>query len=201
MANEFLQSPHFSRLLFDAIPSPAFIVDHDVRILALNRAALPFVGDEPDKIMLKRGGDALRCIQAAHAVGGCGTGEACPACVVRNSVNKAMSGRETVRHRADMQLVSDSDTIDLHLLITVSPIEYEEERYALLILEDITELDELRQILPICSRCKRIRNDQQYWEQVEGYLSKHTHIQFSHSICPDCAHELYPDLYDPPPVE
>jgi hypothetical protein len=201
MANEFFQSPHFSRLVFDAIPSPAFIVDHDVRILAMNRAASPFAGDEPEKKLFVRGGDALRCIQAARAPGGCGTGEGCPNCVIRNSVKKAMSGRETVRLRADMQLVSNPGTIDLHLLVTVSPIEHEDEGYALLIMEDITELTELRHILPICSRCKKIRNDQQYWEQVEGYLCKHTHLQFSHGICPDCARELYPDLYNDPAIK
>lgn len=45
---------------------------------------------------------------------------------------------------------------------------------------------ELRGLLPICSYCKKIRNDDNYWERLEHYLSAHTHAQFSHSICPDC---------------
>jgi hypothetical protein len=201
MALKFFHSPQFSSRLFDAIPSPAFIVDNDVRILAMNRAATPFAGDEPEKRLLERGGNALKCIQAERAPGGCGTGEACPTCVVRNSVRKAVNGRETVRSRADMQLVSVSGVTDLHFLVTASLIEYEEERYALLILEDITELTELRNILPICSHCKKIRNDQQYWEQVEAYLFKHTHLKFSHGLCPECAAELYPDLYGKLPAK
>ena len=44
----------------------------------------------------------------------------------------------------------------------------------------------LRGLLPICSYCKRIRNDQNYWQQVEQYVAEHTEVQFSHSICPDC---------------
>jgi len=44
----------------------------------------------------------------------------------------------------------------------------------------------LQGLLPICSYCKRIRDDNDYWEQVETYITEHTHVMFSHSICPDC---------------
>ena len=44
----------------------------------------------------------------------------------------------------------------------------------------------LRGLLPICMYCKKIRDDQQYWQQVEHYVATHTEAQFSHSICPDC---------------
>ena len=52
--------------------------------------------------------------------------------------------------------------------------------------EALTNVKELRGLLPICSYCKKIRNDGNYWERLESYLSAHTHAQFSHSICPDC---------------
>jgi hypothetical protein len=48
-------------------------------------------------------------------------------------------------------------------------------------------------LLPICSVCKRIRDDQGYWNQLEAYLSEHSDIIFSHSICPECAKRLYPE--------
>jgi hypothetical protein len=41
-------------------------------------------------------------------------------------------------------------------------------------------------MLPICSYCKRIRGDDQYWQQVEGYIADHSEAQFSHGICPAC---------------
>jgi sigma-B regulation protein RsbU (phosphoserine phosphatase) len=41
-------------------------------------------------------------------------------------------------------------------------------------------------MLPICSYCKKIRNDQNYWQRVEGYISDHADVEFSHGICPDC---------------
>lgn len=58
--------------------------------------------------------------------------------------------------------------------------------------EDIKKLAEL---MPICSSCKKIRDDKGYWNQLESYLLKHTDLVFSHSICPDCAKELYPEHY------
>ncbi|MEO0248372.1 MAG: response regulator [candidate division WOR-3 bacterium] len=54
-------------------------------------------------------------------------------------------------------------------------------------LEDaLSQVKQLQGLLPICSYCKKIRDDQDYWEQVEDYISKHTEVQFSHGICPDC---------------
>ncbi|MEO0248369.1 MAG: response regulator, partial [candidate division WOR-3 bacterium] len=44
----------------------------------------------------------------------------------------------------------------------------------------------LQGLLPICSYCKKIRDDQNYWQQVETYISKHSEVRFSHGICPDC---------------
>lgn len=49
--------------------------------------------------------------------------------------------------------------------------------------------------LPICASCKKIRDDRGYWNQIEVYISKHSEAEFSHSICPDCAKKLYPELY------
>ena len=51
------------------------------------------------------------------------------------------------------------------------------------------EVRVLSGLLPICANCKRIRDDQGYWQQVEAYLSKHSELKFSHSICPACAVE------------
>ena len=50
----------------------------------------------------------------------------------------------------------------------------------------LQRVKQLQGLLPICSYCKKIRNDQNYWEQVEGYIAKASDVRFSHSICPDC---------------
>ncbi len=50
----------------------------------------------------------------------------------------------------------------------------------------------LRGLLPICSSCKKIRNDSGYWQHVEAYISEHTDVDFTHGICPDCIRRIYP---------
>ena len=50
----------------------------------------------------------------------------------------------------------------------------------------LAQIKTLKGLLPICMYCKKIRDDKQYWQQVESYVTTHTEAQFSHSICPDC---------------
>lgn len=52
--------------------------------------------------------------------------------------------------------------------------------------EALSQVKQLQGILPICSYCKNVRDDQNYWQRVESYISDHSEARFSHSICPDC---------------
>ena len=61
--------------------------------------------------------------------------------------------------------------------------------------ESLQEANLLSGFLPICASCKRIRNDQGFWDKIEKYITEHSQAKFSHGICPDCAQKLYPDLY------
>lgn len=56
------------------------------------------------------------------------------------------------------------------------------------------EIGQLRGFLPICSYCKRIRNDSNYWEQIEIYVSEHSDASFTHGICPECTAKVIADL-------
>ena len=53
----------------------------------------------------------------------------------------------------------------------------------------------LRGLVPICASCKKIRDDRGFWDEVETYVTKHSHAEFSHSICPNCMERLYPGQY------
>jgi hypothetical protein len=62
-------------------------------------------------------------------------------------------------------------------------------------LEDaLLKVKTLSGLLPICASCKKIRDDNGYWNQIESYIKAHSEAEFSHSICPNCAKKLYPDL-------
>lgn len=59
----------------------------------------------------------------------------------------------------------------------------------------LDQVKSLSGLLPICANCKKIRNDQGYWQDVAVYIRDHSEADFTHGICPDCIQKLYPDLY------
>ena len=62
--------------------------------------------------------------------------------------------------------------------------------------ETVEKMDMLRGLLPICSSCKKIRDDQGYWKQVEQFVGEHTGARFSHGLCPECQMKLYGDIVE-----
>jgi DNA-binding NtrC family response regulator len=74
-------------------------------------------------------------------------------------------------------------------------VEEEREKLIIQLQEALAQIKTLNGMLPICASCKKIRDDQGYWEQVEVYITEHTDAEFSHSICPDCAQKLYPEVF------
>jgi phosphoserine phosphatase RsbU/P len=58
--------------------------------------------------------------------------------------------------------------------------------------EALTHVKTLKGLLPICCHCKKIRDDQNYWQQVESYISLNSEAEFTHSICPECLEKYYP---------
>ena len=101
---------------------------------------------------------------------------------------------------ADDYLVKPFDLGELHARVEVGrrmiemqaqlARQFQELRQAL------DHIKTLQGILPICSFCKKIRDDKGYWDQVEVYVSKHSNAEFSHSICPECMEKHYPEAFD-----
>nr|WP_319775857.1 GAF domain-containing protein [uncultured Sphaerochaeta sp.] len=65
----------------------------------------------------------------------------------------------------------------------------------------LSQIKTLQGLIPICAKCKKIRDDKGFWQQVENYIQERSSAQFSHGICPECAQELYPDLFSDDPDE
>ncbi len=59
----------------------------------------------------------------------------------------------------------------------------------------LEKINTLKGLLPICSACKKIRDDKGYWNQIEVYISEHSQAEFSHGICPECMKKLYPEFF------
>ena len=72
--------------------------------------------------------------------------------------------------------------------------EAENERLILELTDALAKVKTLKGLLPICSFCKKIRDDQGYWNQLEAYIETHSDAAFSHGICRECAEKYYPDM-------
>jgi len=73
-------------------------------------------------------------------------------------------------------------------------IEIERERLIEDLQQALSRIKTLSGLLPICASCKRIRDDQGYWNQIEAYIQSHSAAEFSHGICPECMKKHYPDF-------
>lgn len=72
--------------------------------------------------------------------------------------------------------------------------EMERDRLITELSEALKQVRTLSGLLPICSNCRRIRNDKGYWERLEEYIKEHTDADFSHGICPECRAKIYPEF-------
>ncbi len=73
-------------------------------------------------------------------------------------------------------------------------VEKDKERLIQELREALENVRKLRGLLPICAYCKKIRDDQGYWNQLESYISQHADVTFTHSVCPECSKKIYAEL-------
>jgi signal transduction histidine kinase len=104
------------------------------------------------------------------------------ALIIRQGLREARrrlgAERELLQHQQQLESLVEERTADLQLALA--------------------NVKRLSGFLPICASCKKIRDDKGYWNQIEAYIREHSEAEFSHSICPECAQELYPEFCDAP---
>ena len=145
--SELLNQDGFLRSLFESIPCGVLIVDRDRRVRAVNSTIERTFGITLAEAIDKRGGEALRCINASKSPEGCGYADECKNCQVRNTALEAIDGKRIHRNTAKVQLYLNGKVRNLRLLVSAAPFDYDGERLAIVILEDITELNNLRRRL------------------------------------------------------
>jgi hypothetical protein len=187
METDRLSDALYLRGILDALPAPLFVVDAGVCMLDMNRAAAEFIEAEADMLGHRLCGEVLRCARLLQAGTACGKTPHCPQCPLRQAILSAHAGRPVIRRWARMQLLIDGRQRDVCFLASATAFESKGAPLVVLQLEDVTDLAELRALLPICSGCGKIRSGDDYWHSVQDYLRKHTPLQFSHGLCPECA--------------
>jgi PAS domain S-box-containing protein len=178
--------------ILEALALPVLVIDRDYRVMGANRAACRLFCLSTEDIV------GRQCFKIAHQLDRpCwheGTG--CPA-------KTAFELREQTRviheHSHGGKTIFEE--------VTASPVfdDNGEVEFVVEELNNVTELIQSKEIaghlrkdiktlqglLPICSRCKDIRDEEGYWNQIENYISDHAEVHFSHSLCEKCTEELY----------
>jgi AmiR/NasT family two-component response regulator len=137
-------------------------------------------------------------LQAARALQ-----EQCPAAVVLLTAHEST---DLIRRASEAgvgaYLVKPAADNDLDRAITIARARFGDLlRLRQMTAELTTALSKVKTLtglLPICAGCKKIRDDQGYWQQVEQYIQKHSNATFSHGLCPECCQRLYPGVFPAP---
>jgi len=95
-------------------------------------------------------------------------------------------GHELFMRMTVVVLLEVLGVISAILILRRRKAEKENERLIGELREAITRIETLSGLLPICAYCKKVRDDQGYWNKIETYISKHSRAEFTHSICPEC---------------
>jgi PAS domain S-box-containing protein len=197
---QFQQTSISLAVMLQSIGDHISIMDVDLNIVWANDVAKRRFGND---IIGKK------CFEAYH-----GRSEPCEPspCLTK----KAFEDGKT--HEHDTQVIdNEGNTINFHCTANVAltdadgnptrvveisrditclkKTEAEKDRLIDQLQEAAEKIKTLNRLLPICASCKKIRDDNGYWQQVEEYICEYSGIQFSHSICPACMKKLYPD-YD-----
>jgi hypothetical protein len=104
---------------------------------------------------------------------------------LQREITKRIRSQEELHHRNQ-----ELEQLNTQLTATKNNLESANKELE----QALLDIKQLSGMLPICASCKKIRNDNGYWQQIEIYIRDHADVEFSHGICPDCAAKLYPDL-------
>jgi len=136
----------------------------------------------------------MRTLEAVH-----GASPSTPI-VVLTANDDEMLGREVVRRGAQDFLIkgqADDRLVARAIRYAIERREILEERDRLIgeLQAALERVKQLSGLLPICSNCKKVRDDRGYWNQIESYIREHSEAEFSHGLCPECAAKLYPEIF------
>lgn len=188
------ESEETFRSLFDEHAAVKLIIDPNTgAIINANKAAATFYGWSRETLMQMN----IRQINTL------------PPGEVKERMNEARDGRQTLfefQHRLcdgsirDVEVFSSRITMHGHVHSIIHDIterrraEKEREKLITELQEALASVKTLKGLLPICAWCKKIRDDEGYWNKLEAYLGRHSEVSFSHGICPDCAKEVQEHL-------
>jgi len=183
---------------FDVMSDFVSVHDNDLRFVKVNKSLADLLKKKPEELIGKH------CYELIH-----NSQEPWPICPHIKAIEKHSVVTEEIEDPflEKTLLVTCSPLVDkkgvvigsVHVARDITSQKLAEKEREALVKKLQTTLDEikiLKGILPLCSYCKKIRDDKGYWEQVDVYIHKYSDANISHGICPECFKEHYPDIYE-----
>lgn len=203
-AEAIRENQDFLNSLINTIPVPIFYKDREGKYLGFNKAFEVFFGETRERLIGKSVFDINppELAEVYHAKDK-KLLEGEEKLQRYESQIKNMKGelRQVIFNKAVFTDKKESVAGLIGVVIDITEkkkAEQEREALILNLQKALKEVKQLSGLLPICSICKKIRDDKGYWNQLESYIHEHSEAEFSHGICQDCAEKHYPDmdLYD-----
>ncbi|MEJ2582330.1 MAG: sigma 54-interacting transcriptional regulator [Acidobacteriota bacterium] len=144
---QLAEESEFLNSLFETIPAPVMVVDTEQKIRMVNRALERDFAVVRETVIDVCPGDALNCPRAIEQPASCGTLEDCIKCQLRPTIDEALAGGNVDRRRCQFEYEANGEVRELTLMISARPLDRQDGQLAIVILEDITELDGLREAL------------------------------------------------------
>jgi PAS domain-containing protein len=177
-----MKSTDLVRKIFDNVSFPVQLIDRDYKIVEANRAAISHA-NQPGIDVVGR-----FCFKITHASDTPCWHSGEVTCPVKDAFELRKSVHTIHRHSIGDKIIIEE--------IVATPLDdgTGDVNYVIEEFRDITELLELREgILPICASCKKIRSVRGNWHHIEEYIHEHTGADFSHSLCPECFRQRFPE--------
>jgi AmiR/NasT family two-component response regulator len=151
---------------------------------------------QPDVVLMDLRMPAMDGVQAAQRIQDC-----CPTPVVALTAYETLEMVEKASAAGvGAYLVKPPSARELERAITIAMARFDDlmelRRLNAELRQAMDEIRTLKGMIPICASCKKIRDDEGYWQDVAVYIRDHSEAEFTHGICPDCARKLYPGFYE-----
>ena len=184
MVNSIYTTDTF-RSMFDALPSPVFVVDGDVMVHDYNTAAAEFLFRHmaaPSELSYHVHND-LPCIEVPARFWRTLFGRA-P--IIGKSVKEAFQRSRIVRRLTKLDSPREGSRSKLETRITCSPFPNGAGTQVMLIFEEVRKIDDMNGVIHICSVCHQIIDEKKALVQLEAYAKEYSGVKFSHGLCPKC---------------
>jgi len=189
LESKLFDSVEFCLALMGTIPIPLFVVDKGGKVFMLSAGRF---GEEGSELVCAHVKNAEEwCIQQG------GPAKGTKGCIFCDTIAKVRKTGQKLRAKGEWKVSDGPGKEPKTLIVTIHavPTSIKDANFVLVAVEDITELEKLKGLLPICMECNKIHDTETGdWTRIDQYVTERSPAKFSHGLCPQCAEKLLKEI-------